>query len=218
MRLSSEKACAVVIAAVVMSLTACKQETQTDTNEAANATRAAAKDAYVYGYPLVLMGVTRAKLTNVSSPSGNNAPMDQFANIRAFPDATFTDVVSPNADTLYTQGWLDLEQGPIVLSVPDTHGRYYLMEMLDGWTNVFASPGKRTTGTAKADYAVTGPGWSGTLPAGMKEISLTAGMGWEDADERQGRLCGRPCDSGWVQADSAQRVGVSLCSAERRAG
>ena len=79
MRLYSEKACAVVIATMVMSLTACKQETQTATNEAPNATRAAAKDAYVYGYPLVLMDVTRAKLTNVPSPSGNSAPMDQFA-------------------------------------------------------------------------------------------------------------------------------------------
>jgi hypothetical protein len=161
-----------------MSLTACKQEPTTSTNEAANAAQAAAKDSYLYGYPLVLMDVTRAKLTNVRSPSGNNAPMGQFANIRAFPDATFTDVVSPNADTLYTQGWLDLAQGPVVLSVPDTHGRYYLMEMLDGWTNVFASPGKRTTGTAKADYAVTGPGWSGTLPAGMKEIKSPTALVW----------------------------------------
>jgi hypothetical protein len=104
--------------------------------------------------------------------------MDQFANVRAFPDATFTDVVSPNADTLYSIAWLDLKQEPIVMSVPDTRGRYYLMEMLDGWTNVFASPGKRTTGTAKADYAVTGPGWSGTLPAGMKELKSPTALVW----------------------------------------
>ena len=90
------------------------------------------------------------------------APMDQFANVRAFPDATFTDVVSPNADTLYSIAWLDLEQGPMVMSVPDTHGRYYLMELLDGWTNVIPSPGKRTTGTGKGNFALTGPGWSGT--------------------------------------------------------
>jgi len=132
----------------------------------------------VYGYPLVLMDVTRAKMTNVPSPSGNEAPINQFASVRAFPDATFVDVVSPNADTLYSIAWLDLKREPIVLSVPDTHGRYYLMEMLDGWTNVFASPGKRTTGTSKSDYAVTGPGWSGTLPAGVKEIKSPTALVW----------------------------------------
>ena len=109
---------------------------------------------------------------------GDSAPMDQFANIRAFPDATFTDVVSPNADTLYSIAWLDLTQGPIVLSVPDTHGRYYLMEMLDGWTNVIPSPGKRTTGTGKGNFAITGPGWSGTLPAGVKEIKSPTALVW----------------------------------------
>ena len=104
--------------------------------------------------------------------------MDQFANVRAFPDATFTDVVSPNADTLYSIAWLDLKQEPIVMSVPDTHGRYYLMELLDGWTNVIPSPGKRTTGTGKGNFVLTGPGWSGTLPAGVKEIKSPTALVW----------------------------------------
>lgn len=72
-------------------------------------------------------------MTNVPSATAMAAPMNQMANLRAFPDATFTDVVSPNADTLYSTARLDLKQEPIVLSVPDTDGRYYLMEMLDGW-------------------------------------------------------------------------------------
>lgn len=154
------------------------QETTTNTNEVANAARASARDAYVYGYPLVLMDVTRAKTTNVPSPAGTNAPMGQFVSVRAFPDATFTDVVSPNADTLYSIAWLDLEQGPMVMSVPDTHGRYYLMELLDGWTNVIPSPGKRTTGTDKGNFALTGPGWSGTLPVGVKEIKSPTALVW----------------------------------------
>jgi hypothetical protein len=178
LRVHSNNVWVVVVVAICVSLTACKQESMTNTNETANATRAAAKDAYVYGYPLVMMDVTRARLTNVPSPAGTNAPMGQLANIRAFPDATFTDVVSPNADTLYSQGWVDLKQEPIVLSVPDTHGRYYLMEMLDGWTDVFGSPGKRTTGTGKGNFAITGPGWSGTLPAGMKEIKSPTALIW----------------------------------------
>ena len=87
-----------------MSLTACKQAPTTGRNDAANASRAVAKDAYVYGYPLVLMDVSRAKLTNLPAPAGLSAPMNQFATARAFPDATFVDVVSPNADTLYSSG------------------------------------------------------------------------------------------------------------------
>ncbi len=166
----------VVVASGVLFLAACGKETP---NEAANLARDAAKDAYVYGYPLVLMDVSRAKLTNVPHPMGTGmAPINQFANIKAFPDAIFTDVVSPNADTLYSSAWLDLKGGPIVLSVPDTRGRYYLMQMLDAWTNVFASPGKRTTGTGKGDFAITGPGWSGTLPAGVKEIKAPTNMVW----------------------------------------
>jgi len=175
MRFYSGKVWAAVVATVVLSLTACKKETP---NEAANLRRDTAKDAYVYGYPLVLMDVTRAKMTNVPSSSGLAAPMGQFANVRTFPDATFVDVVSPNADTLYSSAWLDLKQERIVMSVPDTHGRYYLMPMLDAWTNVFASLGKRTTGTAKGNYAITGPGWSGALPAGVKEIKSPTNMVW----------------------------------------
>lgn len=172
------KALAVAFARVVLSLTACKQATETATNAVASAARGTAKDAYVFGYPLVLMDVSRAKMTNVAHPGAGAAPVNQFGNVRTFPDATFTDVVSPNADTLYSMAWLDLSKEPVVLSVPDTHGRYYLMPMLDAWTNVFASPGKRTTGTGKGDFAITGPGWSGTLPAGVKEIKAPTDMVW----------------------------------------
>jgi hypothetical protein len=106
------------------------------------------------------------------------APINQFGHIKAFPDATFTDVVSPNADTLYSSAWLDLAREPLVLSVPDTHGRYYLMPMLDAWTNVFASPGKRTTGTEKGSFAITGPHWAGSLPVGLKKIKSPTDMVW----------------------------------------
>jgi hypothetical protein len=77
-------------------------------------------------------------------------------------------VTAPNADTLYSTAWIDIGKEPYILHVPDEHGRFYLMPMLDGWTNVFADPGKRTTGTAAADFAITGPDWKGTLPPGIK--------------------------------------------------
>jgi len=124
---------------------------------------------YIYGYPLLLMDATRA-----SWPT----PANRFAHAGEFPDDKFTDVVSPNVDTLYSPAWLDLTKEPIVLSLPDTNGRYYMMPMLDAWTNVFASPGTRTTGDKAGNYAVTGPGWKGTLPEGVKEIKSPTSIAW----------------------------------------
>ncbi len=135
-------------------------------------------EAVVYGLPLVIMDITKAKSTNVVKPEGFAAPINQFVNVRTFPDASFKDVVRPNVDTLYSSAFLDLSAEPIVLSVPDTHGRYYLMPILDAWTNIFASPGKRTTGTKAGNFAITGPGWQGTLPPGVKELKSPTDMAW----------------------------------------
>jgi hypothetical protein len=135
-------------------------------------------EAYVYGYPLVLMDVTRAVTTTTPRPEGAKAPVNQFVHLRKFPDHTFTDVVSPNADTLYSSVWLDLKEEPQLLSVPDVGKRYYLMPMLDAWTNVFASPGARTTGTGKSDFAIVGPQWTGTLPEGVHVINAPTNTVW----------------------------------------
>lgn len=135
-------------------------------------------EAVVYGLPLVIMDITKNKTTNVTMPEDFAAPINQFVNVRAFPDASFKDVVRANVDTLYSSAFLDLSADPIVLSVPDTHGRYYLMPMLDAWTNVFASPGKRTTGTKAGQFAITGPGWKGALPKGVTEIKAPTNIVW----------------------------------------
>ncbi len=128
-------------------------------------------EAVIYGYPLVLADVTKQVQTNVVAPQHNGrAPINQFSNFLRFPTAAYRDVVRVNVDTLYSLAWLDLTKEPIVLSVPDTHGRYYLMPVLDAWTNVFASPGKRTTGTQAGQFAIVGPNWTGTLPAGLTEL------------------------------------------------
>ena len=133
--------------------------------------------AVVYGLPLVIMDITMKKSTNVARPAGNFAPANQFAHLREFPTASFKDVVRANVDTLYSSAFLDLSKEPVVLSVPDMHGRYYLLPMIDMWTDIFASPGKRTTGTKAGTFVVTGPGWTGTLPTGMKELkSPTTGV------------------------------------------
>ena len=135
-------------------------------------------DAYIYGYPLVLMDATRRVGTNVPKAGENAAPINQFGQKRTFPDDTFTTVVSPNADTLYSFAFLDLAKESMVLSVPEMGSRYYLMQMLDGWTNVFASPGTRTTGTGKAAFAIVGPKWRGLLPAGVHEIKSPTNLVW----------------------------------------
>ena len=135
-------------------------------------------EAYIYGYPLVTMEMTRRVMTNVREPEGTRAPMGQFVRARQYPTAAFRDVTAPNADTLYTTAWIDVSKEPWVLSLPDAHDRYYLFPMLDAWTNVFQVPGKRTTGTAPQTYAITGPGWKGTLPAGVKEYKSPTAVVW----------------------------------------
>jgi len=135
-------------------------------------------EAVAYGFPLVIMDATRKKMTNVDAAGTFGAPVNQFANMTAFPDASFKDVVRANVDTLYSAAWLDLAKEPVVLSVPDSGGRYYLMPMIDAWTNIFASPGKRTTGTKAGHFAITGPGWSGELPAGLQQLKSPTNMVW----------------------------------------
>jgi len=116
-------------------------------------------DAYLYFYSLVTMEATRRQLTNVEPGKGFGGPMNTFANIPAYPTAQDRAVVRPNFDTLYSSGWLDLTKEPMVITVPDTGGRYYLLPMLDMWTDVFASPGWRTTGTQAQTLVITPPGW-----------------------------------------------------------
>jgi hypothetical protein len=137
-----------------------------------------ATDAYIYGYPLVTMEMTRRVITNVSRPAGTKAPMGQIIKLREYPNASFRDVTAPNADTLYTTAFIDVGQEPWVMSIPDMKGRYALFPLLDGWTTVFQVPGKRTTGTGAQNYAITGPGWKGVLPAGVREYKSPTSIVW----------------------------------------
>jgi hypothetical protein len=143
--------------------------------------RAIGVDAYLYLYPLVTMDVTRRQLTNASAEDSEigGAP-NAFKNVQAFPTADMRAVVRPNFDTLYSSGWLDLTKEPVVVSTPDTGGRYYLLPMLDMWTDVFASPGWRTTGTAAANFLVTPPGWrvESGLPENMQHIAAPTPYVW----------------------------------------
>lgn len=140
----------------------------------------AAVKAYVYTYPLVSVEVTRRQSTNLPGPDGRGAaPMNQFANLAFIPDASFTGVVRPNVDTLYSSMFYDVSKEPLVVSVPEMGDRYHLFPILDMWTNVQASPGTRTLGVLPGyQFAITGPNWHGTPPAGVREYKMPTDGGW----------------------------------------
>jgi hypothetical protein len=130
-----------------------------------------AGEAYLYGFPLVfnLDQVLRYVTTGVGS--NPRAPFNQFSHARilAGPQDTF---VTINNDTLYSMAQLDLSVGPVRLHVPDTGGRYYVLQFVDAWTNNFAYVGHRATGTGEGDFLLVPPGWSGQAPGGVTVIHV----------------------------------------------
>jgi hypothetical protein len=161
-----------------------------------------ATNAYIYAYPLILMELTRRTQTNVADTRQlGKAPMNQFMNFPAFPDATYKDVVRPNVDTLYSLMWFDVSEEPLLISVPDSGGRYYMLPMLDMWTDVFVSPGKRTTGTSAQVLAIAGPRWQGQLPADATLIHSPTAIGW---------ICGRTQTNGKADYDAVRKFQAGL--------
>jgi hypothetical protein len=126
-----------------------------------------AERAYVYAYPLVLLQETMRIL-----------PPNHLAHVPAFPDASFRLIVRPNADTLYSNAWIDVSKEPMLLHVPDSGGRFYLLQFMDAWTETFADPGKRTTGTSEAWFALVGPGWHGQLPPRVTRLDAPTNEVW----------------------------------------
>ena len=131
---------------------------------------ALAVDAFFYGYPLVanLTEVTRFVAHGMGATPPT--PLNTFghATTLATPADTF---VTINNDTVYSIAPIDLSAGPLILHVPDTAARYYVLQFIDAWTNNFAYLGTRATGTAEAHYLIVPPGWAGEVPAGMQRIT-----------------------------------------------
>jgi hypothetical protein len=157
--------------------------------------QAIALDAYIYFYPLMSMDLSRKQFTNGTNDF--KGPMNTFVNVPAYPPADFKGVVRSNFDTLYSVSWLDMTKEPLVISAPDTDGRYYLLPMLDMWTDVFASPGWRTTGTKAGNFLVTPPGWKGTVPDGMTRIDAPTPYVW---------LIGRTKTDGPPDYDAVRKI------------
>ncbi len=163
-------------------------------------------EAYHYLYPIVLMDITRRVMTNL--PAGVKAglgPPNTFIHLPTFPGAHDRNVVRPNFDTLYSTAWIDLTKEPAIVTLPDTQGRYYLLPMLDMWTDVFASPGKRTSGTGAQTIAIVPPGWVGALPAGVERIECPTKIAW---------IIGRTQTNGPKDYDNVHEVqaGMKVCA------
>ena len=118
------------------------------------------QDGFLFGVPLVYIALSAEVGSNVPEPQGLRSPVNQFAHYRTFPDATNREVVGPNRDTLYSFAWIDLSEGPLVLSVPEMGDRYWSMMFLDAWNDVPSTPGSRTEGGKGGNFVIAGPNWS----------------------------------------------------------
>src|SRR4051794_15345427 len=166
---------------------------------------AIAVDAYVYFYSIMSMDVSRKQFTNgITEFKG---PMNTFVNVPEYPPADFKGVVRSNFDTLYSVSWLDITKEPVVISAPDTDGRYYLLPMLDMWTDVFASPGWRTTGTKAGTFLVTPAGWRPDLrDRFVEEFKLPAGTQRIEAPTSHVWVIGRTKTDGPPDYDAVHKI------------
>lgn len=137
-------------------------------------------EAWTYLLPLVLMELTRRVMSNVSAPDSHTlrSPMGSFAHAARFPDASFRDVVRPNADTLYSMLWYDVGDQPLLLETPESPDRYHVLPLMDMWTDVFATLGSIATGGRGGRWAIVGPRWEGSLPSGVRALQSPTDAGW----------------------------------------
>jgi hypothetical protein len=121
------------------------------------------KEAYIWGSPLVLTeGYLQLAIDS-------HVPLNRFT-LSTRLSTPADKVAGPNVDTLYGLAWLDLTPAPQILHVPDTNGRYYSIQLIDTYANSFDYVGRRVTGTKEGRFAITGPGWKGELPPGVRRI------------------------------------------------
>lgn len=141
-----------------------------------------AGEAYVFGYPLVLTeetrAVTLARLAGEGASGSEQGGVNTLHHVRALPQAGDDTVVRPNLDTLYTIAWLDLSDGPAVLRWPDMGERYWLLQVLDAWTDVAGAPGSRTAGSGPGLAFITGPDWDGPALPGAVHVRVSTPMAW----------------------------------------
>ncbi|MFH8488629.1 DUF1254 domain-containing protein [Streptomyces longisporoflavus] len=157
--------------------------------------QALAAEAYIYGYPMVRNLDEVDRLARKGMGSVPPAPANEFSHGSRPADAA-TPAAGADHDTLCSIAHLDLSGGALLLTVPDTGGRYYVLQFVDAWTNNFAYVGHRATGTGEASYLLTPPGWDEEVPPGATRISVPT-----DAALIVGRwACAGPDDVAAVRA------------------
>ena len=154
---------------------------------------ALAREAVIYTLPLYEMtrmqsassprrNLARSGTEQAADPGGGPESslrwVNLFSHTRHLLGPADRRVVTPNNDTLYTNAWLDLSRGPLLLHAPDTGGRYYVLGFLDYYTNPFACSGTRTTGTGAQTLFVHGPAWRGDVPPGTIRIAAPTDHVW----------------------------------------
>jgi len=165
-------------------------------------------NAYLYFYPLISFDVTRLYSTNIEPDKVPlKAPMNTFASAAAYPSADNKFVVRVNFDTLYSIAYLDITKEPMVVSSPDTNGRYFLLPMLDAWTDVFASPGWRTTGTQAQTFLIAPQGWRPDLrDRAIEEFKLPKDTQRIDAPTPYMVIIGRTKTDGPPDYDAVHKI------------
>lgn len=134
--------------------------------------------AYIYGFPLVSVVRTEDFTTSPNIPAGpGRGPINTFSYFRDFPNSSFTDIVRPNVDTLYSVAYFNLNKEPLVLKVPPIADRYYSLQFIDAYSNNFLYIGTRENNTSGGTYLLIGPSWNGTVPSGMKEVRTPTNVG-----------------------------------------
>lgn len=173
--------------ALVICLVGCKQESTSQGPKStepapsmqtlsANEAKNIARDAWLFGLPLVYIGTQVDVTTHVTKPDATRAPINQFVHYRAFPDPDNKTIVGFNVDTLYSLAQLDLSKEPLVLSVPPMGERFWLMQIIDAWNNVPHAPGSRSVGAKGGNFGLVGPDWTGTLPEGVTELRVPTNL------------------------------------------
>lgn len=135
-------------------------------------------EAFVFGFPLMVTMATMRRATNALALSGERAPINRFAHLEGFPDPSLKAIVAANPHTLYSVAWLNLSTEPLLLDLPDTDERSYLMPLVDAWSALVTCLGPRTAGTFGGTYGLVGPGWGGSLPDGVRRIDMPTNTAW----------------------------------------
>ena len=199
--------CLAVLFAILLGACSSKKEAKTPGLEEAVNT---AVDAYLYGYPLMTFDIARLQQTNVAVPDAEHAPMGQMIKMRSYPAVDNHCCAAPNADTLYTEAWLDVSKEPSILSIPDMGNRYYIIPMLDGYSEVFSVASPATTGLQGADLCHHWAGLDGHTAAwrdaGEVRHGNGMGSGTRVLHRHVGGLQGGACPAGQIFSRAAQFV------------